>query len=200
MRPRINPYLEDYRYDELREGFLATCLVGGADERLVLSDGTVANNKVIAERMQADPDLAAEMVHRIGGLVMQHDPQFIYGVPSGGTWLAIEIAKQHDISVVTLTRDRADKNKFTFKHPDIDRDLILANLERGVLVEDVFRTFKNSRAALAIPGLAEKTVAAKALLDRLEPGRLGLSVPHAAVIEEYIPIQINTDSQYNRYL
>lgn len=162
--------------------------------------GQQANNKLDCEILETHPTLREAVVKSMMSAVMRHKPDFVVGVPRGATWLAEAVAEEQDIPVVRLDYRQGDPEKHMF-YKTVNDAHRSVTYERGVLVEDVFNRFTNTRRALAVAGLAVRIVAAEAIVDRGYPDeRQALPIPASARIVRPIPAVITPDSPLFRYI
>jgi orotate phosphoribosyltransferase len=179
-------------HSEIRDYFLEKCFV--RDDK-VFASGIQANNKIDMERLANDP-VAHALVERLGGLIVVQRPEFLVAVPNGASWMTAILCNQLSIPEVQLT-----------KHQDRSVDYLNAeeatkvlSYEQGVLIEDIFNRFTNTRKVLSLPGMSERVVAVTALMDRGEPSiREPLEIPHFVLVHEPIPEQLPPDSVYWKY-
>lgn len=172
----------------LRQEVLKTCF--GRDDTY-FSSGAKANNKLDIELLQDNEELKQIVVQGLSKFVLGHNPEFVVGVPDGATWLADAVATRTGLHCVHLKRNKAQTEFAT----DVDRDLICEPLSRGVLIEDVFNKFTQTRRALVIPELKARIVAVEAVFDRGTLPRQNPSKPHHALLKEHIPAQLPEDSE-----
>lgn len=157
-----------------------------------------ANNKLDGELIKDNPPLRSMVGRRLGKRVMKHNPEFVVAVPYGADWEAADVGEQKDLPVVRLKRNSLDKNRFEFK--SLGDKALCMTLDIGVLLEDVFSKFTNTRRCLAIPELGNRIVAVEAVWDRGFPEeREELEIPHDALITEPIPRMLPEDSLYWKY-
>lgn len=179
-------------HSEIRDYFLEKCFV--RDDR-VFASGIQANNKIDMERLVNDP-VAHALVERLGGLIVAQRPEFLVAVPNGASWMTAFLCKQLSIPEVQLTK-RQDRT-IDFLNPE--EALRVFDYERGVIVEDIFNRFTNTRKVLSLRGMSERVVAVTALMDRGEPTtREPLEIPHIVLVHEPIPEQLSPDSVYWKY-
>ncbi len=178
---------------ELREAVLQTCFVR---EDSVFASGVAANNKLDVERLHKNPDLSKKVIQRIGKLAIEDAPDFVVGVPNGANWLAERVADLTKLNLVVLQAD-SDKN---ISYADKHSEYIAEYGFRGVMIEDVFNRFTNSRKVLGFESLANKISLAVSVWDRGNPNqRTQLEIPHKSLVTEYIPSQLGSDSELWRY-
>lgn len=177
---------------DFREEILATCLSRYEGK---FAGGDRANNKLDMERIYDNPELFEEVVKKLGQAAMEHDPEFVVGVPDGAIRLADAVALRCDLYSVHLKKTGSDKGKVEFKDSFVDGEVMCGSLRRGVLIEDVFNTFTSTRRVLAIPELSKKVVAAEAIWDRGNDPRDEPDIPTRALIKEPIPSILPTDSR-----
>lgn len=162
------------------------------------ASGEGANNKLDLERIKDNQDLTDFVVRALSKNVLEHNPEFVVGVPDGATWLAGKVARRADLYLVHLKREGKDRTAVRFE-TWADKDAICEPLSRGVLIEDVFNRFTNTIRSLAIPEINKRIVAAEAIWDRGVQPRKELYLPHRALIEEPIPAVLPEDSELWRY-
>lgn len=154
---------------------------------ITFAAGQSANNKLDAERIEHNRGLRDLIVPAMGDLALEYRPDFVIGVPNGATWLSDAIAVEIDCYPAHLKR--VEDGSMDYESESIDWELVVSPLTRGVLVEDVFNRFTNTRRALAVPRLAPKIAGVIAVWDRGvdHPDRQAPSQPHQALISEHIP-------------
>lgn len=177
----------------LREEILATCFSRYEGE---FADGDQANNKLDMEKIYDNPELFEEVTLRLGQVAMEHDPEFIVGVPDGATRLADAVASYCGLFSAHLRRTGSNKDKVEFKDNFLDGKVICGSLSRGVLVEDVFNKFTSTNRVLAVPELSERIVAVEAIWDRGSDPRSKPDVPARALIKEHVPSILPADSRF----
>lgn len=178
---------------EFREAILRTCFESYEGE---FAAGATANNKLDIEKLSQNSELEDKVISALCRNVLEHNPEFVTGVPRGGTDLAVAVAKRiyrasRDIYPVYLK-----KGEGTVDFEDwVDKEAICKPLSRGVLIEDVLNTGSSTKQALAIPELGERIVAVEAVWDRGEGVRSLLGVPGRALVSEPIPAILPDDSE-----
>ena len=181
---------------DLREEFLRTCFEPFDGE---FASGKKANNKIEAENIYDHNELFEAIALRLGQAVLEHNPEFVVGVPDGATKLADAVALRCDLQAVHLKRTGPNREKMEFKDNFLDREVICRPLSRGVLIEDVFNEFTNTRKSLAIPELSERIVAVVGILDRGPRRRQEPAVPCRALIRKRIPNELWRYSRMWKY-
>jgi hypothetical protein len=175
----------------VRDRLLSVCLERHEGR---FASGQKANNKLDLEKLANDPELEQFVVESLAGRVLEHAPEFVVGIPDGATQLAGKVAVNSGLYLAHLKKNDQDPNKFEFASW-ADEEAICEPLNRGVLIEDVFNRFTNTRRALAIPLLAKRIVAVEAIWDRGLPAyREQLDIPCGSIISEHIPDQLPDDS------
>ncbi len=156
------------------------------EEPITLSAGDQADNKLELEQIRDISAVRELVVPALADLAMRHQPEFIIAVPNGANWLADAVAIETDCYVAHLHKD--SNGKIDYEDEFIDYEETVSRLERGVLLEDVFRTFRNTRASLAVKGLQDKIKGVVAIWDRApNQERTAPHTPHVALISEHIP-------------
>ncbi|MBA3758119.1 hypothetical protein H0X10_00610 [Candidatus Saccharibacteria bacterium] len=162
------------------------------------ASGKMANNKLELELIpKRNKALGYVIVTSIGNIAMSYKPQFVVAVPDGANWIAKGIAKQQEIPLIKLKKDPETK-AISFRYKTDQRRCSKA--ERGVLVEDAFNEFTNTRRVLEIPELDERIVAVLGIWDRgihesAGGDRQELSLPTRALLTEHIPAVLPEDSE-----
>ncbi len=169
----------------IRKKILETCFEF-YETPITLAAKQPANNKLDLERLEHDSRLRELIVPAIGALAAQYDPEFIVGVPNGATWLSDAVASQLNCYSVHLKRDK--DRVMSYENQQLDEEMLANPLSRGVMVEDVFNRFTNTRRALAVPGLAPKIAAVIGIWDRGagHAERQAPTQPYQALISEHI--------------
>lgn len=154
---------------------------------ITFADGQPANNKLELELIEHNRNLRDQIVPAMGDLALVHEPDFVIGVPDGATWLSDAVGVE--INCYPAHLRRKDDGTMDYEDESIDWEMIVSPLARGVLVEDVFNRFTNTRRALAVPHLAPKIAGIVAVWDRGvdHPDRQAPSQPYQALISEHIP-------------
>lgn len=154
---------------------------------ITFAGGQPANNKLDAERLEHNRELRRQVVPAMGILALEYDPEFIIGVPNGATWLGDAIAAE--INCYPAHLKRLADGSMDYESQQVDWEMVVSPLTRGVLVKDVFNRFTNTRRALAVPELAPRIAGIIAVWDRGvdHPDRQPPSQPHQALISEHIP-------------
>ena len=174
----------------LRNQLLSTCLKRYCGH---FANGEQANNKIHIECIADHPELRETVVNQLGNLAISYEPDFVAGVPSGGNWLAKDIAARFGIECISLKRGDNLQRSMDFD-TELDREKCL-QVNSGVLIEDLIRKFTNTRKVLAIPEIGERIVAEVAVFDReLDIGREDPGIPVRALVKEYIPPLLPDDS------
>ncbi|MGC1177128.1 MAG: hypothetical protein WA843_03595 [Candidatus Saccharimonadales bacterium] len=186
----------------LREEVLQACFTRN-DSGKPLAAGQPANNKLELENIESLSELRAVVVRKIGELVMPYDPEFVIGVPYGAIWIADAIAKEYGIEYAPRLKARgtASGKQMQYDNEFVDGEVIVRNLSRGVLVEDVFNHFTNTRRALAVPGLSEKIVGIVGIWDRgvSHENRETPTQPYQALVTEHIDEMLAETSELWRF-
>lgn len=167
------------------------------DELITLSAGDWANNKIDMELMEHDETTQALVMPPLARLVSEFEPDFVAGVPNGATWLAEAVAARVGCDVVRLTKDETRNVDYkTYR----DAESVAHIFRRGVLLEDVSRTFANVRRTLALGTLASKVVGVVTVMDRAadRPGRQLPAVPVRALVADNIPEILPYDPRLRR--
>lgn len=162
--------------------------------------GEVGNNKLECDLLATNPSLREIVIEEMTAATMRHEPDFVVGVPRGANWLAEAIGERTGIQAVYLDYRDSDPQKRMFYRRVKDATLC-ASLERGVVVDDVFNRFTNTRRALMVEGMQARIVAAEAIIDRGDPdARESLMIPTDARIKHPIPPQITAASSLWKYI
>lgn len=181
----------------IEEDIFSACLRPYAGN---FAGGQQANNKLECEILEHHPVLREVVVDQMGLAVMRHEPDFVVGIPRGATWLAKAIAKEKGLAVVRLDYESEDPQKNMYFYSAADEE-VCRNGSRGVIVEDVFNRFTNTRRALAIEGLASRIVAAEAIIDRGDTSsRKELLIATDARIKKHIPSMLTPGSALWKYI
>jgi orotate phosphoribosyltransferase len=156
------------------------------DTPITLAANQQANNKLDLAPIEHDQSLRGLIIPALGDLVLQHEPEFVIGVPTGGTWLADAVANEINCYSAHLKRD--EQRNMSYEDQEVDWGMTVSSLSRGVLVEDVFNRFTSTRQALAVPGLNERVVAIIGIWDRGvgHTDRQAPAQPHQALITDHI--------------
>lgn len=181
----------------LREGVLSTCL-----ERYdgVFASGVAANNKLNLDHLREGGNTAIlglairELVEDIRPL----KPEFVVGVPSGATPLAKAAAQILEIECVTLTKGDEGIEYATPSDQRLARALV-----DGVVVEDVVTTLSSVRMVLELPEMGSRIMAVRGIWDRGDPTArepLPRDIDYGSLVEEYIPPELPSDSDYWGYV
>lgn len=179
-----------------REQLLAACLQPFEG---TFKNGERANNKLIFDKLSSDnPELYERVVKQLSNFALQAEADFVVPVPDGARQLARDVAAQSDSTFIDLIKD-TDQDIMDFASDD-DRQRCL-NQMRGVIVEDVFNRFTNTRKVLDIPIIAERAVLAAAIFDRGHPyTRNELFIDHRAIATQYIPALLTPEHPAWEYL
>lgn len=175
----------------LRERILETCFSAHEGE---FAGGEAANNKLNLELIRGDHKLTGFIIQALSKNALEHNPEFVVGVPDGATWLADKIALRCGLYSVHLKKNEQDGTKLEFAHDSVDREMTCEPLSRGVLVEDVFNRFTSTRRALAIPVIRDRVVAAEGIWDRGCEPRETPDLPIRALVEYPIPAMLPDSS------
>jgi orotate phosphoribosyltransferase len=129
--------------------------------KFVFASGKVANNKLDMPRALQRTASREPLIGRMAELALAHEPDAIWGVPTGGQEYAVELAYTDaltDVPLVNLavSRDGAGKKVFSFATSH-DR-IVAGRSSRMVGVEDVTNEFTSTKAVLAALPELEGTV------------------------------------------
>jgi hypothetical protein len=178
----------------MRDQILGTCFEPFDGH---FASGEPANNKLNLEKLTDHEPLRHAVALALGRFVAGHNPDFVTAVPDGANWLAEDIAGLYALDFVKLRKDPAAK-AIDFATP-ADQDRCL-QAESGVLVEDVFNSFTNTRKILGNFALHGRIQAAYAVWDRgYDNQRPPLSVPHKALFKFAIPPMLPDSSSLWRF-
>lgn len=176
----------------LKSYVLGRCF--GRDDK-VFASGVRANNKIDIELLADDP-VGHRMVHALGGVIRRYRPDFLVPVPNGARWITAMLSEELSVPEVFLEKH----NDRTIHYPNPEEMERVLGFRRGVVIEDLLNRYTNTRKVLALPGMAERIVAAAALMDRGDPAvREPLTIPAYALVSEPIPEQLPVDSVYWSY-
>jgi len=177
---------------ETLDYFLVHCF-DRADK--IFASGRQANNQVDLELLADDP-VAHALVRRLGTVIMDSQPDFLVAVPNGARWMTRILCRELSLPEIMLSKD---------EHRDISyanegEAARITEFDNGVIVEDLFNRYTNTRKVLALPGMGERIVGACALMDRGSPAdREALAIPTSVLVHTYIPEQLPPDSAYWKY-
>lgn len=161
------------------------------------ASGQKANNKLDLERIATDPHLRKKVVEEIASITKVYNPDFVVGVPQGANWLAADVAFRLDIQKVVLSKNPSTN---TMSFATNEDKLKCQKLSHGIIIEDVFSRYTNTRRVLKIPQVANRIVAAISIWDRgLDNGREPLSIKAESLIKLNIPSWLSADSELWRY-
>jgi hypothetical protein len=146
-----------------------------------LAGGQTANNKLDLERIEKVLSLRGRVAHNVASLVIPCEADLLVSTPRGGDWLTKDMAQILGIEYLLLGKDKS-KN-FAYFSGGAER---VASSERVAIVDDLMNRRTNTNKVLALPGVAERAVAAVAIFDRNPAMEPALPIPQYAWFEEYI--------------
>lgn len=182
--------------EQMREGILTTCFIKYDGQ---LSNGDNANNKLDLDLLAENPELEAQIIYGLGSMAVNLNPDYIAGVPQGGSRLADRVSANFDLPQIVLKKVE-DEDGYKYIAPAADyEDKKINHAQSIVVIEDVVRTGKNVRLAVSAVGRS-KLAGVIAVFDRspYHPSRADLSVN--SLVEESIPELIAPNSEYKYYL
>lgn len=186
---------------DIRSDILRRCLTRHDDAPVTFAGGEQANNKLDLEKITGSVKLRARVAVRMAELVRQSEfyPKLdmIVAVPNGANWLALDMGYLLGRFVLQLDKDPETKD-FSFRH---NGDNQLAGTKNIIIVDDVLNQLTNTSKVYELPDMAERTNAVFGIWDR-NPDRTTsctLPVPVQAIISEYIPAQLPSDSKLWKY-
>lgn len=175
----------------LTERIIAATFVSGD---FIFADGTVANNKLVSERLARDPELLEEVVSGLAQLAMSFNPDLITFVPNGAKMFAKPVAEQLDLPMADLWKQSTSGKlggRISYRTPK-DRLAVLSNaVSRIVIIEDISRTFSSAERVVNLEGMDEKAVGLVSIhhrgtADNQEIFRL----PVKSLSERYLPTEM----------
>lgn len=162
-------------------------------EEYVQASGQPANNKFIVERLRGSR-LQAPVIGALGAMATHYSADLLLAVPSGGDWLAEETSYGTGIPYATLWKD---EDKSFIVPPDAAEDIAAST--RIVVVDDILNMLTNTRKTLALPGVAERAVAAIAVIDRGPVDRPRLDIPAEAILRMPVEPQLPANHELWQY-
>lgn len=163
--------------------------------------GRPANNKLFMERVLQHPEASKVILRSLGQLVLQHEPDVLWGVPAGGQEYAMALGAWLGIGVVMLEKEVNEAGRKTFRYKRARDRIRMEGAQCAVGVEDVTTTFTSIKGALLLPELQEKTLGAVAVWRRGQSdSERQINIPVHWLIEEPLPNHITTEHPfYKRY-
>jgi orotate phosphoribosyltransferase len=183
--------------NDLRERIMHQCFVPYEGR---FSNGERANNKLDLDLLnRRDPDLFTDCIIGLGKISLKHEADFVVGVPDGATMLAKGVSVSYHLRHVELFK-YGDSKEVEIRFDEDEMSLEREHINRGLVIEDVTRTFSNIRKVLELPELEGKIVAAAAVFDRGDTTlRNRLPVPFEALAQLYIPPMLPPGSTLWQY-
>lgn len=185
--------------DYCRDTMLAAKVwVVGTSE--TFASGVQANNKLLFERLRTNDPAGYEWVlHQMGELIKPYGVQGLWGVPSGGQDIAVDLGQKLELPVVKLRKEPvAEPGKKRFQYASEEDQKAAASIERLAGLEDVPNRFTSFLGALALGELAQHT--------RVLAGAFGRGAAHfrervaaypvELLVDEYIPDVLRPHDQF----
>lgn len=152
------------------------------------ADGREANNKLVMDRLLGCPKQLEVVLRPLGALALQHRPDALWGVPSGGQLFAEALGEELGLPVIQLEKVDTSPGRKTFRYQSEKDRLLAQQAKRLVGIEDVTTTFTSLAGAMELPLLDQKTRAITAIWRRgSKEIERRLPVPIHWLVEEYMP-------------
>lgn len=181
------------RHNVLQADLLRTCFER-YDGRY--ASGATANNKLVYENIRTNPWLESRLYDSLEILVSYHKPDMLVANPTGANRIGIELAWRLGTALLLLSKDTATK-ALGFLDDEAQN---VYTASRIIIVEDVINSLSTTRRTMALPGIAERTVACIDAIDRGDRrNRPDLGIAVEAVVRMPIPAVLPEDDNLWKY-
>jgi orotate phosphoribosyltransferase len=167
----------------------------------VFASGKEANNKFEIPAILEREEVAEPLMRELGYLALEHSPDALWGVPSGGQEIACYLGGELGLPVVCLEKKLVTPGKKSFEYASRGAERLAQQATRIVGVEDITTEFTSLMGALELPVLRSKTQGIVSVWRRGTPDiERDIGIPVSWLAEEAVPNMITPNQPfYKKY-